>query len=216
MNHQHDQSVPLALRSLVHELRNHLGSCRRILEIGCGPDSPLQYLAGDRHIEGLDVHEPWLQRAKEKGLLKNYHLANAMEIDRIFKPGQFDAIVALDLIEHLEKQDGHKLIEMMATIASRRVVIFTPNGFVPQHDETNPWNNHRSGWTVDEFEALGFSVTGMYGWKALRGEWAKLKYRPRLFWGALSELSHRLLTRRHPRLAFSLLCTKVQPQSEAA
>lgn len=202
------RNVPLSLRSLVRELETQLGPCRRILEIGCGPDSALQYLAGTREIEGLDVHEPWLLKAKERGILTNYHLANALEIDTLFQPGQFDAIVALDLIEHLEKPDGYRLIEKMSAIASDRIIIFTPNGFLEQQDDSNPWNNHRSGWSVSDFVEQGFSVVGVNGWKKLRGSWARLRFRPRLFWGAVSELSQILLTRNHPRLAFSLLCTK--------
>ncbi len=202
------RNVPFSLRGLVRELETQLGPCRRILEIGCGPDSALQFLASDREIEGLDVHEPWLLKAKERGILTNYHLANALEIDTLFQSGQFDAIVALDLIEHLEKPDGHELIKKMSAVASDRIIIFTPNGFLPQQDESNLWNNHLSGWTVNDFVEQGFSVVGVNGWKQLRGSWAKLRFRPRLFWGAVSELSQMLLTRNHPKLAFSLLCTK--------
>lgn len=209
MSRQTDRKTPFAIRSLVHELQRAIGRCTRILEIGCGPDSALQYIAGERRIEGLDIHEPWLQKAKERGILANYHLANAMDIDQLFQPGEFDAVVALDLIEHLEKPDGYQLIEKMSAVASDRIIIFTPNGFLEQVDESNPWNNHRSGWTVDDFEKLGFNVVGVNGWKPLRGSWARLRYHPRVFWGAVSELSHRLLTRNHPELAFSLLCTKV-------
>jgi hypothetical protein len=203
------RNIPFALRRLVSELETQLGPCQRILEIGCGPDSALQYVTGEREIEGLDVHEPWLLKAKERGILSNYHLANALEIDTLFQPGQFDAIVALDLIEHLEKPDGYELIKKMSTVASDRIIIFTPNGFLPQQDESNPWNNHLSGWSVNDFAEQGFSVVGVNGWKQLRGSWAKLRFRPRLFWGAISELSQMLLTHNHPKLAFSLLCTKL-------
>lgn len=213
MNNQQPRKVPFAIRGLVAELQNTIGPCRRVLEIGCGPDSALQFLSGDVEIEGLDIHEPWLQKARDRGILKNYHLANAMDIDSLFEAGEFDAVVALDLIEHLEKPDGFQLIEKMSKVASERVVLFTPNGFLEQIDESNPWNNHRSGWSVDDFEKLGFSVVGMNGWKPLRGTWAKLRYRPTFFWGALSELSQKLVTKHFPKLAFSLLCTKKIHQS---
>ena len=96
------RQVPFAIRGLVSELDRALAGCHRILEIGCGPDSALQYLPREAEIEGLDIHEPWLLKAKERGVLRKYHLANAMDIDSLFQPGEFDAVVALDLIEHLE------------------------------------------------------------------------------------------------------------------
>ena len=198
------RAVPLSQRTLVRELERTLTGCKRILELGCGESSPLLYLAQRFHIEGLDVFEPWLNRCVEKGLLKRGHLGDVREIDSLFEENSFDAVVALDLIEHLEKEEGLKLIEDMKRISSNKVIIFTPNGFVHQSGDDNPWMEHKSGWTVDEFEQHGFKVTGTYGWKALRGEYAALKYRPRFFWGALSEATQLLYSHNHPRSAFSL------------
>lgn len=199
--------IPFAIRSMVRELERSLRNCSTILEVGCGGNSPLQHLAKRRAVDGLDIHEPELKRAKEKGLLANYHLGDALEIDDLFERSSFDAVVALDVIEHLEREDGLRLIEKMKFVAAKRIVINTPNGFIPQHDTHNPWNCHRSGWTTTDFSQMGFSVVGMYGWKGFRGEWGKLKHRPKLFFGALSELSHILWTRKHPESAFSLFCS---------
>lgn len=200
--------VPLAMRSLVSELRRSLAGCGRILEIGCGVDSPMKYLAADHHIEGLDVFEPALKEYMAKGFLKRYHLASAMEIDRLFATEPFDAIVALDLIEHFVKPEGFELIRKMEAVAKKRIIVFTPNGFVPQKADSNPWQEHKSGWTVDEFTRQGFDVVGVNGHKALRGEKATLRYRPRLFWGAVSELTHHTFTRNHPEHAYALFCVK--------
>ena len=43
-----------------------------------------------------------------------------MNLDNVVEPKTFDAVIALDLIEHLEKKDGFKLIEMMTKIAKRK------------------------------------------------------------------------------------------------
>lgn len=199
---------PRLLRSLVTELDRMLTGCRTVLEVGCGAGSPLQFLAGKYQMEGLDIHEPWLQTAKAKGFLQRYHLGSALDIDQLFAPASFDAVVALDLIEHLQKPDGFQLIEKMSRVARRGIVVFTPNGFLPQDGGDNPWNRHVSGWELQEFTDLGFRVVGINGLKALRGEYARLRHRPRLFWGVVSELSQRLYCHRHPASAFSLLCWK--------
>ena len=200
--------APLPFRSLVRELRLALRDCPTVLEVGCGTNSPMQYLAQEHRIEGLDIYEPSLKECMAKGFLKKGHLGSAMDIDRLFPEKSFDALVALDLIEHLPKADGFQLIEKMTRVARRRIVIFTPNGFVPQHDDANPWQEHLSGWQMAEFQKLGFRVIGLNGYKALRGERAMLRHRPKFFWGMVSEISHYVLTKRHPDYAFALFCVK--------
>lgn len=71
-----------------------------------------------------------------------------------------DTIFLLDVIEHLDKADGHQLMEHALRVARKQVIIFTPLGFMPQHySDSEPWEgvthtdlqNHRSGWLPEEF-----------------------------------------------------------------
>nr|WP_315187119.1 hypothetical protein [uncultured Albidiferax sp.] len=71
-----------------------------------------------------------------------------------------DTVFLLDVIEHLEKNDGHQLLEQALRVARKQVVVFTPVGFMPQHySDSEPWEgvthtdlqNHRSGWLPEEF-----------------------------------------------------------------
>lgn len=74
-----------------------------------------------------------------------------------------DTILLIDVIEHLEKKDGELLLAETLKKAKKQVVIFTPLGFVQQHvrpDGTDAWGlngadwqEHRSGWLPDEFDA---------------------------------------------------------------
>lgn len=71
-----------------------------------------------------------------------------------------DTIFILDVIEHLEKDQGQILINLATRVARRQVVVFTPLGFMPQHYseigdgwgavEHNELQNHRSGWLPSE------------------------------------------------------------------
>lgn len=72
-----------------------------------------------------------------------------------------DTVFLLDVIEHLEKVDGLRLLEHAIRVARAQVVVFTPLGFMPQHyTESFTWEgvahselqNHRSGWLPSEFE----------------------------------------------------------------
>lgn len=47
----------------------------------------------------------------------------------------------------------------------------------------------------------------MNGYKALRGELTHIKYKPKLFWFFISEISQ-IFTRYYPNEAFQILCIK--------
>ena len=96
----------------------------------------------------------------------------------------------------------------MEKIARKKVIISCPNGFVPQGVHYgNPFQIHISGWEVDEMQNMGYRVQGYSGWKPLRGEAGKIKWRPRIFWGRVSLLSQPIVTNR-PSRAFEILCVK--------
>jgi len=129
-------------------------------------------------------------------------------VERCFRPGSVDAAIALDVIEHLERDAALGLIAGLERVARRRVVIFTPNGFVPQPPEPeNPHQEHRSGFTADEMRALGYRVRGIHGLGCLCGPFAQSRWRPGLFWRRVSDLTA-LPVYFLPRLAFALFCTK--------
>jgi hypothetical protein len=94
---------------------------------------------------------------------------NVSDIANEIPDRSFDCVVALDLIEHLTKEDGRRLLRAMERIARRKVVIFTPQGFLPQHAVgRNEFQRHLSGWEVDEMRGMGYRVIGISGWKPLK------------------------------------------------
>lgn len=198
----------LALFSLAIELEGLLKDCDSVLDLGCGSSSPLRLVERKKLLVGVDGHSESLKKSKAKKIHDSYFKMDVLSVGSKFKKNSFDAVIALDLIEHLKKKDGFRLLAMMEKIAAKRVVVLTPNGFIPQHNEANDLQEHLSGWSVKDFRSRGYVVLGKYGWKTLRGEEAELKYRPKAFWGLLSELTHFLYTKKNPEYAFSLLCYK--------
>lgn len=73
----------------------------------------------------------------------------------------FDLIVAFDVIEHLEKDAGLRLLAEMKRVARKKIAILTPYDFMPQHfssSELDPWGfhetelqTHKSGWLPIDF-----------------------------------------------------------------
>lgn len=195
------------LYSYLNTMRRELADCRSCLDIGCGPESPARHLKFE-HSVGVEGYPPALEAARQFGTHNDFVLANATELDRHFSPGQFDCCIGLDLIEHLTKEDGLNLIKTMEKIAAKKILLFTPNGFLTQQSHDGDLQEHLSGWTAEEMRRLGLKVIGMHGWKALRGEQHKHRLKPEALSGVVSALSHILYTRRHPELAAAILCVK--------
>ncbi|MDI6856551.1 MAG: class I SAM-dependent methyltransferase, partial [Candidatus Thermoplasmatota archaeon] len=128
---------------------------------------------------GVDVFELYLREAQEKRTHNEYIMADINQIE--FKQKSFDAVVAIDVLEHLTKKEGHALIERMENWAKKKVIIFTPNNYVEQEEyEKDIFQEHKSGWSYEELKELGFEVVGMGDWRKVREAHAIPKYKPRV------------------------------------
>lgn len=156
---------------------------------------------------GIDVNKQTIDEAKRKGTHNEFYLCNAKDVGKHFSDYRFDCCVALDLIEHLSKKEGFRLIANMEKIATKKVIIFTPNGFLLQRSEDIDFQKHLSGWTVNEMRELGYNVIEFFGYKYFRGKRHRLKFRPKMLWGLISQLTH-LYTHTHPEKVTALLCIK--------
>jgi SAM-dependent methyltransferase len=192
------------------QLEKSLEGCKTVLDLGCGGDSPFAAISKKFYSVGVDAFEPSLEAAKKLGIHNEHYLMNVMGIDKKFTNDSFDCVLSTDLIEHLEKSDGILLLEKMEKIASHKIVIFTPNGFLPQREYyNNPFQVHKSGWTPKEMRERGFKVIGFGGLKMLRTDLAQIRYKPYFFWKIITEFSE-ILVRNIPEMAFSILCIKTK------
>ncbi len=176
-------------------------------EVGCGLSSPIQWLELKR-VVGVDRYAPALAEARRRGAYDELQLCDVRDIGRRLAPKQFNACVALDVIEHLTKEEGRQLLCDMERLASKKVIVFTPNGFLPQTGTGEDFQTHLSGWETGEMQSLGYKVEGVLGWKVLRGEQHGLRFRPRTLWSIVSYLTQLSYTRSHPHKAAALLCVK--------
>jgi SAM-dependent methyltransferase len=190
---------------LYTELKRNLSGYDKVLDLGCGYASALHQI----HIQfsvGVELFEPYILESSRRGIHSQYIKADVRRIE--FKPKTFDAVIAIDLLEHLAKQEGAELLAKMESWATKKVIIFTPNGYLWQDAcDDNTLQEHRSGWSVDELQGLGYTVRGMNGWRRLRGYRTSAKYHPVLLWDKISILSQ-MITYWYPRLAFQLLAIK--------
>jgi len=197
----------LPVMSYVLEIKRSLKDCKTLLDVGCGSSSPIRFLNKKKTV-GVDIHYPLIDEALSKGTHDEFYQFDVKEIGKQFTQKEFDSCVALDLIEHLSKKDSYRLIRDLERIASKKVLIFTPNGFMTQMTKHDDFQEHLSGWSANEMRNLGYSVIGIFGHKFFRGEKHHLRFRPKLLWGIISHLTHCLYTRAHPESATALLCIK--------
>ena len=194
------------------ELEALVGDCQSLLDVGCGPESPIKTFSKRIHTVGVDAFEANLHKSRDHQIHDDYVSLDIRKLEEAFKPDSFDCVMALDVIEHLDKAEGEKLLASMERIARKKIIVFTPNGFLPQGMyESNPWQVHLSGWTAEEMKQKGYEVIGLRGWKPLRGPYATIRYRPKFFWLFVSSLSQPWV-RRRPEKAFQLLCVKNKSQ----
>jgi SAM-dependent methyltransferase len=192
----------------IDELERALTGCESVLDIACGSSSPIKHLPKNFHAVGCDMFPEAIEKSRKVGIHDQYFQMNVLDLDKNFSPKSYDCVLALDLIEHLEKEEGLRLIAMMERVARKRVIIFTPNGFLPQREfGGNVWQVHKSGWSVKEMEERGFRVIGILGWKRLRGEKGSLRFSPKTFWSLISTATQCLVKYR-PERAFQILCVK--------
>lgn len=204
-------SIPYfsSVRNNVDLLKKELSNCKSVVDLGCGKDSNLKYLENNIETYGVDIYKKDLMAAKKRKTHKFFILSDILEIKKHFKKKAIDACVMMDVIEHLPKSKALKLIKNMEYISKKKIIITTPNGFLPQDEaEDGDYQKHVSGWTTEQMEKLGFRVYGINGLKFLRGELHRIKYKPFWFWVLVSFMSQKLWCHNHPKSAAAIFCVK--------
>jgi hypothetical protein len=200
--------VPLRERLARRLLADALRGCATVVDVGCGVDSPIRHTGFAGRAVGIDASPYALREAARVGFHAALVHAEVGDLTTVLKPKSVDAVVALDLVEHLPRERAERLLDSLEAVARKRVVVLTPNGFVPQSaTPENPFQEHLCGFDVADFTRRGYRVRGLYGPWFLFGELGAVTWRPRVVWRRVADLTS-LAVVRAPRIAFSLLCVK--------
>jgi SAM-dependent methyltransferase len=198
----HRQHIELLEREII-------GCCRSVLDVGCGNGNHMRSVTPHlTYSVGIDMFQESLDDAKNAGIYSETRRISATTIRNEFKPHSFECVVAFDLIEHLDKPQGFRLLEDMERLASKKVIVFTPNGFLPQGIlGGNEHQMHRSGWSVSQMRYYGYRVIGVHGIKPILGEESLPRWKPHKFWYGISVLTQPLCAV-WPEWAFQIFCIK--------
>ena len=212
----HSRILNYFFPTLVSCLKRELTGCESVLDLGCGPSSPLQYCVNIKYSVGVDAFRPYLDQAKKQKTHSKLIHKKISQID--FKPKSFDAIIFLEVLEHLPEAEGEILLKKAEKWAKKIVIVSSPNGFVAQKViDDNPWQKHLSGWSWRVMRQHGYTCQGLAGLKFLRQEVANstmgddltssIRFRPKLFWFMVAGISQ-MATYHLSRLAFELFSIK--------
>lgn len=213
----HDSKViGLFFHTLPYCLSNELSGCATVLDLGCGPNSPIRYSKNVKYSVGVEVFKPYIEISKKNKVHNDYINKKISDLD--FKNKSFDAVILIEVLEHIKKEDAEIILKKIEKWAKKKIIITCPNGFVGQKAvDNNKYQKHLSGWTVEEMRLKGYSVLGLAGLKLLRKEVEDLtmgdnlmnsiKYKPKFFWFVIATLSQ-IVTYFFPKYAFELFCVK--------
>lgn len=192
--------------------------CSSVLDLGCGSSSPLQNCKKNIYSVGVDAYLPYIKESERQKIHNKYIHKRIEEVD--FPPRSFDAVVIIEVLEHLPKKLGLKIIKKAEKWAKKKIIVSTPNGFLHQKGaDKNVFQKHLSGWTAEEMERMGFKSYGFAGLKFLRGEdredrvegdiitSSRIKYHPIIFWMIMAALSQ-FFVYYLPSYAFELFCVR--------
>ncbi|MFH0806007.1 MAG: methyltransferase domain-containing protein [Patescibacteria group bacterium] len=141
-----------------------------VLDLGCGDKKFINRLKGIHTT--LDIWEPFNPDV----------LWDLNKLPLPFEDNSFNVILAIDVIEHLKKENGKLLLEELKRIVKNKIILFTPlwwteNLYYMNNIESNyygnPYERHLSLWTKEDFkewkENLGINFLSNYYF----GIWSK-------------------------------------------
>ncbi len=128
----------------------------RTLEIGCGSGLGTNFLAQFcQHVTGLDVKAEEIENAKAITRRKNISFERS-DFFNLPSSRRFDTIVALDVIEHMAKAQGDRLLAKAAKHLrpSGLLIIGTPSKYVAKYQGPLSKASHIKLYDQDELRSL--------------------------------------------------------------
>jgi len=123
--------------------------CRTYLDVFAGRVQPEAWQV---RIDGIEFWAPYIQ-AHQRCLYDEIIMGDVRELAAEIE--EYDLIIAGDVIEHLEKDDGEIVLDALYGKARQALLINLPLGPGWDHPEQhgNPQELHRSVWEVEDLAA---------------------------------------------------------------
>jgi len=156
-------------------IAKHINSTDSVLDLGCGILQQFSAVPPCEKYLAVDGFFPYLENLVNSTSIMTLQ-GMLPEVCNQFVDNSWDVVILIDVIEHLEKDDGLLVLDNMYRIARGRVIIDTPLGFIPQ-EGWDAWDlphcdlqAHLSGWNIEDFTDRGYVVTKLPNYSLQAGD----------------------------------------------
>lgn len=118
---------------------------------------------GYPYIVGTDLFKDYINRHRNLGIYNEVYQKDILNTG--FEDGSFDIVLACEIIEHLDKPDGYKLLDEAERLSKELVIFSTPYEVINPRRisktpfmDPNPLNEHVSKWVPQEFIKNGYHI----------------------------------------------------------
>jgi len=136
---------------------------RTLIDVGCGRGiigALVRIYREPKRLVGVDIFQPYLNFCKKFNLYDEVYCLDLRKLPLPFENKDFDVVTCIEVLEHLPKKDGEKLLDEMERLA-KLVIVTTPATFFLQQDfNHNPFQKHMSSWTLANFRKRNYDVKG--------------------------------------------------------
>lgn len=191
---------------------------KTIIDLGCGDGSFTKDISSgeDWVITGLELYDSSIRQAKKLGIYKHIIRGDITKIPEKIKHKKYDLTLAIQVIEHLNKQQGELALKKWESLARRKIIISTPVGYikfdrVEKEKDKNKLQKHLSGWSPEEFRQRGYKVYGQ-GLKIVYGENGLVRKLHPIFWPFLILFSYLLapVVYQFPKMGAYMIAVKIK------
>lgn len=136
----------------------------KVLDIGAGVGTyALMGRYPHQHWTALEVFEPYVDMFNLEGKYNKVVVQDARYAD-YDKLGDFDLIIAADMLEHMKKEEAKDILNKIL-VHSKTVLVCIPVEHNDQHagEEGNVYETHVDHWHADEMASfLGSRIVNEY------------------------------------------------------
>lgn len=139
----------------------NIGEDITILDVACGLSLRSKFIPARARV-GVDIYDKYFKYI-ETNVPYTIVKGDVRNLRKLFPSKSFDLVIALDIVEHLHKDEAVEMIKQCEDIARVAVIIETPEGFIPQDMDIlgyggDEWQTHRSEWSLKDFTERGYKA----------------------------------------------------------